>query len=76
MKKHLATVLLLLVQPLWAEVAAQAHYHLKVVGAIRDSDGTELSPDLLELAVEVLSTVLLTRADQAYARGHPEFLIR
>ncbi|MBN8460065.1 MAG: 1,3-beta-galactosyl-N-acetylhexosamine phosphorylase [Verrucomicrobia bacterium] len=43
---------------------------------IRDSDGTELSPELLELGFEIFSTVLLTRADQAFAKAHPEFLIR
>ena len=36
MKKHLATILLLLVQPLWAEVAAQAHSHLKGAWGILD----------------------------------------
>lgn len=43
---------------------------------IRDSDGTELSESLTELGFDVFSTVCLTRADQAFVRTHPEFLIR
>lgn len=44
--------------------------------AIRDSDGTELSESLLELGLDTYSTVLLTRADQAFAKANPQFLIR
>jgi 1,3-beta-galactosyl-N-acetylhexosamine phosphorylase len=42
--------------------------------AIRDSDGTELSPELLELGLDVYSTICLVRADQVYPRKHLEFL--
>lgn len=44
--------------------------------AIRDSDGTELSDSLLNLGLDVYSTVCITRADQDFVRQHPEFLIR
>ncbi|MCU0781841.1 MAG: LamG domain-containing protein, partial [Akkermansiaceae bacterium] len=43
MKKHLATVLLLLVQPLGAAVTPLAHYNLKGAGGIRDT----LAPEAL-----------------------------
>ena len=43
---------------------------------IRDSDGTELSESLTALGFDIFSTVCLTRADQAFVRAHPEFLIR
>lgn len=43
---------------------------------IRDSDGTELSESLLELGLDIYSTVCITRADQEFVRAHPEFLIR
>jgi 1,3-beta-galactosyl-N-acetylhexosamine phosphorylase len=38
--------------------------------AVRDSDGTELSPEIRELNCKVFSTVCLVRADQAFARKH------
>ena len=44
--------------------------------AIRDSDGTELSPGLLGLGYDVYSTICLVRADQAWARSHCEHLPR
>jgi len=40
--------------------------------AIRDSDGTELSPDLMKLGFEVFSTLALVRYDQAWAKQHPD----
>jgi 1,3-beta-galactosyl-N-acetylhexosamine phosphorylase len=43
---------------------------------IRDSDGTELSESLTALGFDIFSTVCITRADQAFVRAHPEFLIR
>lgn len=44
--------------------------------AIRDSDGTELSESLLDLGLDIYSTVCITRADQDFVRAHPEYLIR
>ncbi len=41
---------------------------------IRDSDGTLLSPDLIELGYQVYSTVCVVRADQEYPRQHPDAL--
>ena len=42
--------------------------------AIRDSDGTELSPEMLEMGLDVYSTVCIVRADQEYPRKHMEYL--
>lgn len=42
--------------------------------AIRDSDGTELSPEMLELGLEVYSTTCLVRAEQSYPREHMDQL--
>jgi 1,3-beta-galactosyl-N-acetylhexosamine phosphorylase len=41
---------------------------------IRDSDGTQLSPELLELGFPVYSTVCLVRAEQTWPKLHPEQL--
>ena len=38
--------------------------------AIRDSDGTTLSPEMLELGYEIYSTICLVRADQKWPREH------
>ena len=38
--------------------------------AIRDSDGTCLSDDLLKLGLDIYSTLCVVRADQEYARSH------
>jgi 1,3-beta-galactosyl-N-acetylhexosamine phosphorylase len=40
--------------------------------AIRDSDGTTLSPEILNLGHEVYSTICLIRADQQWAKAHPD----
>lgn len=40
--------------------------------AIRDSDGTVLSQELLNLGHEVYSTICLIRADQQWAKAHPD----
>jgi len=40
--------------------------------AIRDSDGTVLSDEILEMGYDVYSTLCLIRADQAWAKAHPE----
>ncbi len=42
--------------------------------AIRDSDGTKLSDDLLLADFVVYSTICLVRADQEYPKKHPEHL--
>ena len=42
--------------------------------AIRDSDGTELSQQLLDLGLEVYSTTCLVRAEQTYPRVHMDQL--
>lgn len=42
--------------------------------AIRDSDGTELSPDMLEMGFDVYSTICLVRADQVYPRKQLDHL--
>ena len=42
--------------------------------AVRDSDGTELSQELTEMATEVYSTICLVRADQQWNREHPQYL--
>ena len=42
--------------------------------AIRDSDGTTLSPELLKLGHTVYSTLCLVRADQAWAKAHRDHL--
>jgi len=42
--------------------------------AIRDSDGTELSEEMLNLGLEVYSTICLVRAEQTYPRRHMDQL--
>jgi len=42
--------------------------------AIRDSDGTELSQEMLDLGLEVYSTTCLVRAEQTYPRQHMDQL--
>ena len=42
--------------------------------AIRDSDGTELSQEMLDLGLEVYSTTCLVRAEQTYPRRHMDQL--
>lgn len=42
--------------------------------AIRDSDGTELSQEMLDLGLEVYSTTCLVRAEQTYPRQHMDHL--
>lgn len=44
------------------------------VDAIRDSDGTQLSPDILEMDIAIYSTICLVRAEQNWPRAHPEHL--
>lgn len=41
--------------------------------AIRDSDGTELSDELLGLGVEVYSTLCLIRSDNKWLKSHPGY---
>lgn len=42
--------------------------------AIRDSDGTRLSPELKKMDLQIYSTICLVRADQEYPKQHPEHL--
>ena len=42
--------------------------------AIRDSDGTELSQEMLDMGLEVYSTTCLVRAEQTYPRRHMDQL--
>jgi 1,3-beta-galactosyl-N-acetylhexosamine phosphorylase len=42
------------------------------VDAIRDSDGTVLSEEILNMGYDVYSTICLIRADQEWAKAHPE----
>ncbi|MEN8127287.1 MAG: 1,3-beta-galactosyl-N-acetylhexosamine phosphorylase [Planctomycetota bacterium] len=42
--------------------------------AIRDSDGTTLSQDYLDLGHDIYSTICLVRADQEWANGNPDQL--
>lgn len=42
--------------------------------AVRDSDGTSLSPELLALGCRVYSTVCLIRSDQSWAQTHRRHL--
>ena len=44
------------------------------VDALRDSDGTTLSDDILEMDIPIYSTVCIVRAEQSYPREHPEHL--
>ncbi|MGA3288597.1 MAG: 1,3-beta-galactosyl-N-acetylhexosamine phosphorylase [Bacteroidota bacterium] len=41
------------------------------VDAVRDSDGTTLSPEILGMGRDVYSTICLIRADQVWAKSHP-----
>lgn len=41
---------------------------------IRDSDGTALSPQILEMGYLIYSTVCIVRADQEYPRANPKSL--
>lgn len=42
--------------------------------AVRDSDGTKLSPEIMEMGFEVYTTLCLIREDQEWLRQHPEYL--
>ena len=42
--------------------------------ALRDSDGTRLSPPMLEMGYEIYSTICLVRADQNWPRKHCDML--
>ena len=41
--------------------------------AVRDCDGTALPSELLELGLDVYSTICLVRADEEWTRAHPEY---
>ena len=42
------------------------------VDAIRDSDGTQLSQELIDMGLQVYSTICLVRLDNEYAKANPE----
>ena len=42
------------------------------VDAIRDSDGTALSKEILDMGPDIYSTLCLIRADQEWAKAHPD----
>lgn len=42
--------------------------------AIRDSDGTTLSEDILDMGFPIYSTICIVRAEQSWPREHPEDL--
>ncbi|MBN2011663.1 1,3-beta-galactosyl-N-acetylhexosamine phosphorylase [candidate division KSB1 bacterium] len=42
------------------------------VDAIRDSDGTTLSPEIVSMGPDVYSTICLIRVDQEWAKSHPD----
>ena len=44
--------------------------------AIRDSDGTRLSPEILKMGYPVYSTLCLVRLDDQWAKTHPEELVQ
>jgi 1,3-beta-galactosyl-N-acetylhexosamine phosphorylase len=56
------------------EDEARALFEKWGADAIRDSDGTTLSPALLAMGHRVYSTICLVRADQECARRHPDML--
>ena len=56
------------------ERQAEALFEKWGADAIRDSDGTQLSPELLALGHRVYSTICLVRADQECAKRHPDML--
>jgi len=56
------------------EAAVRALFEKWGADAIRDSDGTVLSPELLAMGPRIYSTICLVRADQECARRHPDKL--
>lgn len=43
------------------------------VDAVRDSDGTALSQEILDMGLQVYSTLCLVRQDNEYMKQHPEY---
>ena len=41
---------------------------------IRDSDGTKLSPEITQAGYGIYSTICIPRADNEWAKAHPEYL--
>lgn len=41
--------------------------------AVRDSDGTELSQEILDMGLQVYSTLCLVRLDNKFLKAHPEY---
>jgi len=44
------------------------------VDAVRDSDGTQLSQEIIDMGLQVYSTVCLVRMDNEFAKAHKEYL--
>lgn len=44
------------------------------VDAVRDSDGTQLSQEIIDMGLKVYSTLCLVRMDNEFAKAHKEFL--
>lgn len=44
--------------------------------ALRDSDGTTMPDSLAEQDCDIYSVLCIVRADQEFAKAHPEFLHR
>ena len=44
------------------------------VDAIRDSDGTELSQELIDMGLQVYSTICLVRMDNEFAKKNKQYL--
>lgn len=55
-------------EPIVAELARKWK-----VDAVRDSDGTQLSQEILDMGLQVYSTLCLVRADNTYMKAHPEY---
>lgn len=43
------------------------------VDAVRDSDGTSLSQDILDMGLQIYSTLCLVREDNEWAKQHPQY---
>lgn len=43
------------------------------VDAVRDSDGTNLSQDILDMGLQIYSTLCLVREDNEWAKQHPQY---
>ena len=54
---------------------AVSYTHLDVYKRqVRDSDGTQLSQEIIDMGLKVYSTLCLVRMDNEFAKAHKEFL--